>query len=727
MRVGDSTPELQLKVAEALSSDVGRKWARLDPEDMRRLGVVPGDIVLVTGGRATVARAFQAPPTHCDRQLILIDGDTRGNAQIGIDEWATVKKVAFQAADSILLAPVQAGVQLPSDAELPHLKSLLAGIPFVLGDHLHVAFLGGRPRAFTVEGAVPRGALIVSPETEISFRAPEPGEEAAARVSYEDVGGLGTELARVREMIELPLRFPELFGRLGIDPPRGLLLTGPPGTGKTLIARAISSEVRAHFIHVNGPEIIHKFYGESEARLREVFEEARRNAPSIIFLDEIDALAPRRAKVVGDVEKRVVAQLLALMDGLLHRGEVVVIGATNLPDLVDPALRRPGRFDREITIGVPDQRARREILAIHSRRMPLAADVDLDRLAEITHGYVGADLAVLCKEAGMVALRGLLPRIRFDVQARPVLDEHAIQVTSQDFLEAFKAVEPTSTREFLAERPQVAFRDVGGLGAAKEALRSMVELVRSGARPYARFNPPKGILLTGPSGSGKTLLARALAGELGLTLITVDLPSLFSKWVGESEKGLREVFKRARQTSPCVLFFDELEALAPARAVEDPGSVAPRLMSQLFRELDELHGSLGVVVLGATGRLDLVEPAILRPGRFDLLIELPLPDATARREILSIHAEGLPLDPTIDLAAIAEQAEGFSGAELELVCKKAAILAFEASKESPRAFHVTRAEMQEALRQVSETAAAAPSIRGARKLQLMSTSGSPGR
>ncbi len=719
--------ELQLRVAEALPGDVGRRWARLDAEDLKRLGAVPGDVLSIAGGRATVARAVEAPPTHCDRQLLLIDGNTRANAQIGVDEWATVKKVPFRAAESILLAPVQAGIPLPSEAELPHLLSLLSGFAVVPGDHLQVSFLGGRPRSFTVDGAVPRGALLISAQTELSFRTPEPGEEAAFRVSYEDVGGLGAELSRVREMIELPLRFPELFGQLGIDPPRGLLLTGPPGTGKTLIARAISSEVRAHFIHVNGPEIIHKFYGESEARLREVFEEARRNAPSIIFLDEIDALAPRRAKVVGDVEKRVVAQLLALMDGLLQRGEVVVIGATNLPDLVDPALRRPGRFDREITIGVPDRQARREILAIHSRRMPLAPDVDLDRLAEITHGYVGADLAVLCKEAGMVALRGLLPRIRFDVQAKPQLEPGTVQVTNHDFLEAFKAVEPTSTREFLAERPQLTLRDVGGLEAAKQALRSMIDLVRKGARPYAKFNPPKGILLTGPSGTGKTLLARAIAGELGLTLITVDLPSLFSKWVGESEKGLREVFKRARQTSPCILFFDELEALAPARGAEETGSFAPRLISQLFRELDELHGSLGVVVLGATNRIELVEPAVLRPGRFDFLLELPLPDAGARREILAIHAEGLPLDPGLDLASIAEETSGWTGAELELVCKKAAILAFEAATQSRGTFHVTRAHVQEGLRQVSETVAATPSIRGARKLQLMSTGASSGR
>jgi transitional endoplasmic reticulum ATPase len=720
--------EIQLRVAEALPSDVGRKWARLDAADLLKLGAVPGDVLQIAGARATVARATQAPETHCGQQLLLIDGNTRGNAQIGVDEWATVRKVPFKAAESLLLTPVQAGVPAPTEEEIPHLRSLLSGLPVVPGDHLMVAFLGGRPRSFTVDGAVPRGALLVSAGTEISFRKPEPSEEAAFRVSYEDVGGLAGELSRVREMIELPLRFPELFGKLGIDPPRGLLLTGPPGTGKTLIARAISSEVRAHFIHVNGPEIIHKFYGESEARLREVFEEARRNAPSIIFLDEIDALAPRRAKVVGDVEKRVVAQLLALMDGLLQRGEVVVIGATNLPELVDPALRRPGRFDREISIGVPDRRARREILAIHSRRMPLAPDVDLDRLAEITHGYVGADLAVLCKEAGMAALRQLLPRIRLDVALKPTLDDVSIQITARDFLEAFKAVEPTSTREFLAERPSVTLRDVGGLAPTKEMLRSMVELVRSGARPYARFDPPKGILLSGPSGTGKTLLARALAGELGLTLITVDLPSLFSKWVGESEKGLREVFKRARQTSPCILFFDDLEALAPARAAEDPGSLSPRLISQLFHELDDLHGSLGVVVLGATNRLDLVEPAVLRPGRFDFLVELPAPDVEGRREILAIHAQGIPLEGGIDLRSLAEETEGWTGAELELVCKKAAILAYEAGKQSPRAFRVSRAEMQEAVRQVRETAAATPSARGARKLQLMTTNrGSPGR
>ena len=695
---------IQFRVTEAFLDDVGRGLARLDAEDLKRLHAVPGDVLMITGRRATVARAAQAPPSHCGQRLILIDGIVRDNAQIGVDEWAAARKVPFKPAESLLLAPVQAGLPIPTDAEIPHLRQLLSGVPVVLGDHLQVTFLGGRPRSFTVEGAVPRGALLTSTDTAIAFKVPEVSAEKAYRVSYEDIGGLDWEVALVREMVELPLKFPDLFGLLGIDPPKGVLLTGPPGTGKTLIARAVSHEVRAHFIHVNGPEVIHKFYGESEAKLREVFEEARRNAPSIIFLDEIDALAPKRAQVIGDVEKRVVAQLLALMDGLVERGEVVVIGATNMPELVDPALRRPGRFDREISIGVPHRAARRQILGIHSRRMPLAPEVDLDELGEITHGYVGADLAVLCKEAGMVALRRLLPHIRFEVDLKPQLEGLAIQVTRQDFLEAFKVVEPTSTREFLAERPRLTLKDVGGLTETKQTLSSILGLIRSGTTlvGHPRFNPPKGILLTGPSGTGKTLLARALAGELGLTLITVDLPNLLSKWVGESEKGLREVFKRAKQTSPCILFFDEIEALAPARSGQEAGSIFPRLVSQLFRELDDLHGSLGVVVLGATNRPELMEPALLRAGRFDYLLELPLPDRGERREILTLYAEGLPLAEDVDLDGIADATGEWTGADLELVCKKAAILALEEGRRTPgKGFRIAGHHVREAQGQVA--------------------------
>ena len=693
----------QLRVAEIFLEDVGRGLARLDADDLKRLKAAPGDVLLITGRRATVARAAQAPAGHCGQLLVLIDGTARDNAQIGVDEWVTVRKVPFKAAESLLLAPVQAGHPVPTDEEIPHLRQLLSGIPVVLGDHLQVAFLGARPRSFTVEGATPRGALLISANTAITFKVPEVSAEKAYRVSYEDVGGLEQEVSLVREMVELPLKFPQLFGLLGIDPPKGVLLTGPPGTGKTLIARAVSCEVRAHFIHVNGPEVIHKFYGESEAKLRQIFEEARRNAPSIIFLDEFDALAPKRAQVIGDVEKRVVAQLLALMDGLVERGEVVVIAATNMPELVDPALRRPGRFDREIAIGVPDRGARRQILGIHSRRMPLGPDVDLGQIAEITHGYVGADLEVLCKEAGMVALRRLIPRVRFEIDLKPQLDALALQVTREDFLAAFKVVEPTSTREFLAERPRLTLKDVGGLAETKRTLTSILQLVRGGGALFGhtRFNPPKGILLTGASGTGKTLLARALAGELGLTLITVDQPSLLSKWVGESEKGLREVFKRAKQASPCILFFDEIESLVPARSLQEAGSFFPRLVSQLFRELDELHGSLGVVVLGATNRPDLMEPALLRAGRFDYVVELPLPDRDERREILEIHAEGLSLENDANLSEIADATGGWTGAGLELVCKKAAILALEECHGiSSKEFRVTYRHLREAQAQV---------------------------
>ena len=693
--------EMTLRVAEAFADDVGRGWARLDADDLRLLGAAPGDVLLLTGGRATVARAVQAPASHCGQKLVLVDGITRGTAQGGVDERVRVRRVPFRTAASLLLAPVEAGLPLPADAEIPALRQLLSGRPLVLGDRLEVAGFGARPRSFTVDGAAPRGALIVSSDTEIAFRAPDAAATQAARVSYEDIGGLEREVALVREMVELPLRFPELFGALGIDPPRGVLLVGPPGTGKTLIARAASNEVKAHFIHVNGPEIIHKYYGESEARLRAVFEEARQNAPSIVFLDEIDALAPKRSQVVGDLEKRVVAQLLALMDGLVERGQVVVIGATNLPEILDHALRRPGRFDREIALGIPDRAGRREILRIHCRRMPLAASVDLDGLADIAHGYVGADLAALCKEAGMAALRRLLPGVAFEVEGKPSLEGLRIEVTQDDFLQAFKSIEPTATREFLAERPRLGLKDVGGLAEAKRSLRSVVALSRSGGSlpRHAHLEPPKGILLTGPSGTGKTLLARALAGELGLTLISVDLTTLLSKWVGESEKGLREVFKRAKQASPCVLFFDDVEALAPVRCAQEGGALGARLVAQLFRELDQLHGSLGVLVLGATNRLDLLEPALLRPGRFDTVVELPLPDATARREILALHTEGLPLDDGVDLDDVAARTEGCTGADLELVCKRAAMLALEASAGERSAFRVTGAQVREALAQ----------------------------
>ena len=672
--------EFSLRVVKAFIEDEGKGLARVDEGVMKSLGAVPGDAIMITGRRSTVARVAQTTAHYSGQNLVQVDGITRDNAQISVDEWCTVQKVPFKQADTLILTPADPRRPIPKDAEIRHIIQLLAGIHVVVGDKLQIALFGTTPQFFIVEGASPRGALRITPHTAITFRASDYSYEKAFRATYEDIGGLEHELRSVREMIELPLKFPELFTQLGIDPPRGVLLSGPPGTGKTLIARAISNEVRAHFIHVNGPEVIHKFYGESEAKLRMVFDEARKNSPSIIFLDEMDALAPRRAHVIGDVEKRVVAQLLALMDGLVSRGEIVIIGATNMPELVDPALRRPGRFDREITIGVPNRADRLQILKIHSRKMPLAADVDLVRMAEVTHGYVGADLAALCSEAGMATLRRIMPGIKFEVDAKPSLPKDAkVEVTADDFLTAFKSVEPTSTREFMSERPRISFKDVGGLHEIKQKLLSLIRLPLLGLPVFSqsRVGPPKGVLFTGPSGTGKTLVARALAGETGMTLISVDPPTLLSKWVGESEKGLREVFKRAKQVSPCIVLIDEVEAIAPARTAEDSGRISQRIVSQLFRELDDLQSSLGILVIATTNRVDLMEPSLLRSGRFDYAIEFPLPAREDRIEILNMFMQKLPLDARIDIEILADMSEGWTGADIEAMCKKAVVLAME--------------------------------------------------
>ena len=675
-----SQQQVSLRVGEAFIEDVGKGFARVATDELKRLGAVPSDMLMISGRRSTVIRAAEAPAEHFDHNRILIDGTTRDNAGVSIDEWCEVKKVPYKKADKILLSPMDVTRQIPKDAEILHLRQIFSGLPLIIGDKIQVALFGTRPQFFIVEGARPPGALIMTPHTEIAFKEPDVSYQEAIRISYEEIGGLDEELNLVKEMIELPLKFPDLFTLLGIEPPKGVLISGPPGTGKTLIARAIASEVRVHFIHVNGPEVIHKFYGASEAKLREVFEEARKNVPSIIFFDEIDALAPRRAQVIGDVEKRVVAQLLALMDGLVSRGEVVIIGATNMPELVDPALRRPGRFDREIKIGVPNQAGRLQILKIHSRKMPLAPDVDLDHQAEITHGYVGADLAALCKEAGMATLRRIMPGIKYEVDQKPNLpDGVEIKVTAEDFLTAFKGVEPTSTREFLVERSRFSFIDVGGLKEIKRSLQSIVQFPLRGLPTFSnsRLDPPKGVFFSGPSGTGKTLMAKALSGETGMTLIVVDPPTLLSKWVGETEKGLREVFKRAKQASPCLLFFDEIEAIAPVRSEESSHSVSQRVVSQLFRELDELQGSLGVIVLAATNRIELVEPALLRAGRFDYILEFPFPDREERKEILEIYLQSLSLDSAVDIDTLAEVSEGWTGADIEALCKKTVMLALE--------------------------------------------------
>ena len=672
--------EFSLRVTKAFIDDEGKGLARIDTALLQQLGAMPGEVLQIAGRRTTVARAAQLTANYTGQQLIQIDGITRDNAQVSIDEWVTVSKIPFKGADTVLLAPVEAGAAIPKDEELPHILHLLSGLHVVVGDRVQIVFFGTKPQYFIVEGMSPRGCVRINANTTLSFRTSDFTGEKSSRTSYEDIGGLDVELTHVREMIELPLKFPELFTELGIDPPKGVLLSGPPGTGKTLLARTISSEVRAHFIHVNGPEVIHKFYGESEAKLRQIFEEARKNAPSIIFLDEIDALAPKRAQVIGDVEKRVVAQLLALMDGVKSRGEVVIIGATNMPELVDPALRRPGRFDREITIGSPSKEGRKQILKIHSRSMPLAKDVDLDKFAELSSGYVGADLSALCKEAGMATLRRIMPDIRFQLDDKPKLNEGTeIKVTSDDFMEAYKSVQPTSTREFQIERSRFTFEDVGGLDEIKKNLLSITQIPSRDLPIFAntRLSPPKGVLLSGPSGTGKTLMSRALSGQSGMTLIVVDPPTLLSKWVGETEKGLKEVFKRAKQASPCILLIDEIEAIAPARTAEDAGEVSQRIVSQLFRELDELHGSLGVMVLAATNRIDLMEPALLRAGRFDYIVEFPMPTRDERLQILDIYLKDMPIDSKVNSGHLADMSQGWSGADLEAMCKKAVMLALD--------------------------------------------------
>ncbi|AKX94386.1 ATP-dependent zinc metalloprotease FtsH [Moorella thermoacetica] len=665
---------VKLRVCEGMVEDARKGIVRVLTPVMDELGLKPNDVVAITGKRTTVARIMPAFQDGCPPGNIQMDGLQRQNAQVGIGEGVTLSPVEWETARTVVLAPVLPGWTLGGEHEIVHLKKHLIGRAVVPGDQVTIPQFSGGDEAFTVEGAAPRGAVVITRDTAVRFKGGEATEGRGQRVTYEDIGGLAREVQRVREIIELPLKYPQLFQRLGVEAPKGILMHGAPGTGKTLIARAVASETEAHFIHVNGPEIMHKYYGESEARLRQVFDEARRKAPSIIFLDEIDALAPRRADVHGDVEKRVVAQLLALMDGLESRGNVIVIAATNIPDLVDPALRRPGRFDREIAINVPDQRGRREILQIHTRGMSLAEDVSLDRLAAITHGFVSADLAALCREAGMYALRRALKSFQLGNERTEDLQ---LQVTMRDFLDALTEVEPSATREFAMEIPTATWEDIGGLEKIKERLQAMVEWPLRYPELFQQFGlqTPKGILLSGPPGTGKTLVAKALARESGINFIPVNSSLLFSHWWGEAEKTLHEVFRKARQASPCLLFFDELDALVPARKAGEGSSIGSRLVSQFLMELDGLEELREVIVLGATNRIDMIDPAVLRPGRFDQILEFPYPDQAARKEIFQIYLRNRPVDPGINLDSLAGAAEGLVGSEIEALCKRAALLA----------------------------------------------------
>jgi transitional endoplasmic reticulum ATPase len=663
-------PTLRLKVAEALPRDAGRALARLDPVDLEALQVHIGDILAVTGKRQTVAKAMPAYKEHRGQSRIHMDGLTRANAEVGLGDYVQVRGASALPAESAVLAP-RTSVLVGQNPQ--YLGSLLEGLPVLEGDRVRVALFGGRPADLKVERTTPAGPVVIHSTTGLSIGK---AEEARAHVpSYEDVGGLKHQVRRIREMIELPLRYPEVFEHLGIEAPRGVLLHGPPGCGKTLIARAIAHEADANFFSISGPEVIHKFYGESEAHLRKIFEEAARQSPSIVFLDEIDAIAPRREQVVGEVEKRVVAQLLALMDGLTRRQHLIVIAATNLPNLLDPALRRPGRFDREIAIPIPDRWGRLEILEIHSRGMPLAEDVDLAHLAAITHGFVGADLEALCREAAMLCLRRALAAPQADLGQLPFEQLIGLRVHMDDFLAALREVEPSAIREVFAEVPDVSWEELGGLSQVKARLREAVEWPLKYPHLFERMGarPPKGILLSGPPGCGKTMLAKALASQTQVNFISVKGPELLSKYVGESERGVREVFRKARQAAPCIVFFDEIDALVCSRGAGAEALVSERVLSQFLVEFDGVEELEGVLVLGATNRIDRLDPAVLRPGRFDEIVKVPLPDQQGREEIFATYLCGRPLGEAVDLRALAAQTEGFSGAQIAAVCRLAVL------------------------------------------------------
>jgi len=669
------------RVTEALARDIGKGIARLDPADIGRLGLKVGDVVEIAGRRKTVGKLMPTYSAYRGRGRVQIDGVTRENASVAIDQQVDVRAAPARPAEVVVFVPLS---QPPTDHELRNLPRTMAGLPVVNGDRVRVNLLGQRAADFRVLRVTPPGTVVIAANTRFEFARP-PAPESLSRdrqsfrpFAYEDVGGLKAEVRRVREIVELPLRRPEAFERLGVAPPKGVLLHGPPGCGKTLIARVVAHETDAAFFTINGPEVIHKFYGESEARLREIFDQATRQAPSIIFLDELDAIAPRRDRVVGDVEKRVVAQLLTLMDGLAQRPQVVVLAATNLPNAIDPALRRPGRFDREVAIPIPDRDGRREILDVHRRQMPLADDVDLGHLAAVTHGFVGADLEALCREAAMACLARHLPAEDHDPAALGPAVLNRMEVTMGDFLAALHHVEPSAIREVSVERPNVGWGDVGGHAEVKRRLVESVVWPLKHASTFARagIRPPKGILLAGPPGCGKTLLARAVAREAGVNFLTVKGPELLSKYVGESERGVREVFHKARQAAPCLIFFDEVDALLNARGAADADvTVADRVLGQFLAEMDGVEDLQGVLVLGATNRPDRLDPALLRPGRFGMLLEVGLPDAPAREEIARIALRGKPTAPDVDPAEIAARTAGYSGAEVQAVCSAAALAA----------------------------------------------------
>lgn len=690
--------EVQLRVLDSRQRDVARGIARIDQRTMQKLGVSSGDVIEILGKKKTSAIAWPAYSEDQDPGIMRIDGFLRKNAGVSINEYVVVRRAEVKNAMSIVLAPVDMRMNFDEDFA-NFVKNRLMDRTFVEGDTTLVMMLGHSVQ-FTVAKTQSHGIVKMTHDTRLQILT-EPAAEAKGvpRTTYEDLGGLEEEIQRIREMVELPMRHPEIFQRLGIDPPKGVLLLGPPGCGKTLLARAVANESDANFFSINGPEIMSKFYGESEARLREIFQQAQQNAPSIILIDELDSIAPKREEVAGEVERRVVAQLLALMDGLSGRGNVIVIGATNRPNAVDPALRRPGRFDREIEIGIPNKRGRHEILLIHSRGMPLAGDVDLKVLAERMHGYTGADLAALCRETAMKALRRYLPEINLEEKRIPPSVLEKMEVRMDDFMNAFKEITPTAMREVAVEVPVVHWDEVGGLEEVKEELKEAVEWPLKNPEVFKRLGiqPPKGILLIGPPGCGKTMLARAVATESEANFISIKGPEVFSKWVGESERAIREVFRKARMASPAVIFFDEVDSLVPRRGLGygDSG-VTERVISQLLTEMDGIMPLENVIVIAATNRPDIVDPAVLRPGRFDRLIYVPEPDEAARLEIFKIHAKDMPLSKDVTIKEH-RMTKGYSGADISSVCREAAMNAL---RRDINAKEVTFSDFEKAMEKV---------------------------
>ncbi|MDI9611348.1 MAG: CDC48 family AAA ATPase [Archaeoglobales archaeon] len=770
--------EIMLKVNQAYPSDSGRGIARLDPDAMMKLQISPGDVIEIEGKRKTVAKVWRSPKRDWGKSIIRIDHFTRENAGVGVGDVVKIRRADYESARVVILAPVKK-IEMRVYGIDPgeYLKHQFLKRPILEGDFVPLvgspAITGfgkyGQQNQAVVFVAVktePKGVVIIDESTRVVFREnPAKGFEkiGKAGVTYEDIGGLKDELQKVREIIELPLKYPELFKRLGIEPPKGVLLHGPPGTGKTLIAKAVANEIGASFFTINGPEIMSKFYGESEQRLREIFEEAKQNAPSIIFIDEIDSIAPKREEVTGEVERRVVAQLLTLMDGLEERGQVIVIGATNRIDAVDPALRRPGRFDREIEIGVPDREGRFEILQIHTRNMPLESkyfrefvlealsrvrrntddpklqqdlefaieevkkleneedieravksilspellnEVDaeiiremLKKLADQTHGFVGADIEAFCKEAAMKALRRYLPKIDLESDEVPVEILESIRVKWEDFVSALKEIEPSAMREVLVEIPKLSWEDVGGLEEVKREIIEAVEWPLKFPEKFKKFGikPPKGILLFGPPGTGKTLIAKAVANESEANFISVKGGELLSKWLGESEKAVRKIFRRARQVAPCIIFFDEIDAIAQMRGIDEGSRAVERVLNQILIEMDGLEELHGVVVIGATNRPDILDPALLRPGRFDRLVYVKPPDRKSRLAIFKIHTKSMPLAEDVDLEELSELTEGYVGSDIEAICREAVMLAI---REDPNAEKVEMRHFLEALKKI---------------------------